>query len=476
MYFLSMVEVWERFGFYSIRGLLVLYLTKVFLFSDDKAYALFGAFTALIWLTPVLGGYVADKLLGYRRALIIGGTILTLGYALMAIPNTELFYFSLSLILVGNGFFKSSIASLVGTLYDGPNDPRRDGGFTIYYMGINIGGLIAPLVAGAIAVAYGWNAGFACASIGMLLGLLLFLWGQKMLGHRGAVPEPAKLKQKIFPGLSYSNAVYLGATVIAFLGYYLLYHVSLANYVLELIGAAIVVFYLLASFRQSHGDRNKMLGCLILIAFSIGFWVLYQQAPMTVNLFTERNVDRHLFGFTIPTVWFQALNPFFIIIATPFMNYLWSSTARSRFVIPTSLKFTAGILLMGLGFLVLVWASKLASNNGFVSGWWVVLSYGLQSVGELALSPIGLSMMTAMAPPRMSGMMVGTWFLASAASNAIAGVVAKIAGLPSTDITRTQALDIYSHAFSVYGWAAIAVGVGALLLVPLLRKMMGEHQ
>ncbi len=476
LYFLCAVELWERYGFYTMRSLLVLYMSKVLLFSDSTSYGLFGAFTALIWLTPVVGGNIADRYFGYQRSMIIGGGMFILGYALLAVHSQTTFYLALSLLLLGNGFFKPGVASLVGKLY-GKNDARRDGGFTIYYMFINLGGLLGPFLAGFIAYKYGWSAGFSSAAVGMLVGMVVFMLGRHKLGDKGKVPDLARLRQRFMLGLSNEHALYIGLLLLIFLGYWLLHHVQASNYVLELMTVVVLIAFFIMSFRQQKHVRNRMLGSLVLVIFSIAFWSLYQQAPMTVNLFTDRDVNRHIFGMLIPTSSYQSLNPIFIVLFTPILNSLWQKTGtKNRFYIPTSLKFTLGIILMGLGFLVLSFSVYHFANQGIVSSWWVVFSYALQSIGELAISPIGLAMMTAMAPKNMSGMMMGTWWLASAVSNAIGGSVAKLASVPKGEMTHIQSSHIYAHAFNIYGWVAIAVGIFSLLLVPVLKNMMGEKR
>lgn len=475
LYFLFMIELWERFGFYVMRGLLVLYLTKVFLFSDSKAYLLFGSFTALLWFTPVMGGYVADKILGFQRSLIIGAVAFIVGYGLLAFTDTRLFYLGLSLILVGNGFFKPNVASLMGTLYDGPKDPRREGGFTIYYMGINIGALIASVFAGYIAIKFGWHVAFASASLGLLIGLLTFLVGRRCLGERGQLTTKHWRKKIIFAGLTYEVAVYIGIVVLVAVGYVLLRGLNATNLLLAVFGGVLVTLFLIASFRREKEERNRMLACLFLIIFSIVFWVLYQQAPMTVNLFTERNLDRHVFGFTIPTVMYQSLNPFFIIACTPLMNWVWSRLNRSNLLFPIALKFAVATALMGLGFLVLNWSAHWFATAGKVSSWWVVLSYALQSIAELAIQPVGLAAMTALAPRNMVGLMLGMWFYASAVANAISGWIAQIANIPEHHMSAQTSLSIYAHAFAQFGWWTIAAAGLGLLFVPKLSKMMGER-
>lgn len=467
LYFLFIVEMWERFAFYIMTGLLVLYLTRIFLFSDSRSYVLFGIFSSLLWLTPSVGGVVADRWFGFRRAIILGGIFLAVGYSLLACRAHYLFYLGLGMILIGNGFFKANIPSLLGSLYDGPRDARRDGGFTIYYMGINIGALIGPLVAGVVVAKINWHAGFVVAAIGMVLGLAFFILGQGCLGDRGLAPSGKRGSM-----LLNSIIVYAAAIVSAVVGAVLLFHITLSTLLMFVCGGAILIFYLYTAMQQSKADRNRMLGCLALVTFAIAFWVLYQQAPMSLTLFTERNVDRHLMGIGIPTVDYQSLNPFWIFVLTPAMNWFWQKIKGTRFEMPTAMKFTIAITLMALGFLLVAYPALLTKTGENISSWWVVWSYGLQSLGELMLSPIGLSMMTAMAPKNKTGMMIGMWFLSSAVSNALAGYVAKFASIPKDLHNPLIASHIYGHAFVLYGVAALIVGGVALLCVPMLSKMM----
>jgi len=271
LYFLFVVELWERYAFYTVNGFLVLYLTKALLFSDDQAYGLFAAYSALIWLTPSVGGFLADRFLGFRKILMIGGILLTTGYAMLAIPSHNTFYIAMSFLLIGNGFFKPCIEGLLGALYQGAKDPRRDGGFTIYYMGINVGSMLGPLLSGYLAATYGWSIGFFAASIGMLIGLLIFIFGSNYLGNKGLAPElniiTEMTKPKIKPFiLNYGSII---AIIIA--GCFLLHHDNYSSLTVELLGAVIVIYYLISAFKQTKNDRNKMLGCLILVIFSIAF-------------------------------------------------------------------------------------------------------------------------------------------------------------------------------------------------------------
>lgn len=472
LYFLFLIELWERFGFYITRGLLVLYLAKLFLFTDSRAYLLFGAFTALLWFTPIIGGYVADKVWGYRRTLIVGALCFILGYGLLISTSIHMFYLGLSFILVGNGFFKPNVASLMGSLYD-KDDPRRDGGFTIYYMGINVGALLATVFAGALVEYWGWRSAFATSSAGMFIGLVLFLSGARVLGDRGLCTRDHLKSARWLGRITYSHLVYVLLALLIASGYVLLQLLLLANVVLAVFGTLFVALFIRNAMKRDVTERNRMLACLILILFSIIFWVLYQQAPASVNLFTERNVARTWFGHTIPTVTFQSLNPFFIITLTPVLNILWRKINKPNNFTSIPTKFVTATFLMGAGFLVLDIAARYFASDGLVNPLWLVLSYGLQSLGELILQPVGLAAMTALAPPDMVSIMLGLWFFASAIANALSGWVAQVADIPQSAVAATQSLHIYEHAFSLFGWSTIGFAAVGLLFVRKVGNMIG---
>ena len=473
LFWLSTIEVWERLGFYIMRGLLVLYMTNILNFTDAKSYTVFATFTALLWLTPALGGHLGDKILGQTRSVYFGGLLFAVGYGLLAIPGMTTFYLGLSFVLFGNGFFKANIPALVGGLYKNEKDPRRAGGFTLYYMAINIGGLTGILIAGPVAKLFNYYAAFACASAGMTISLILFYFVSRHL-KTGQAPSIAKLKKRFLGIISLENFTYLSSLILIVLSIFLLQHPKPSSYALEIVGAILVIYYLYSAFKQSTRSRNNMLGVLILILISIAFWTLYQQAPMSITLFTERNVNREVFNLAIPTVWFQGLNPFFIILLSPMLNEWWKRSMGTRWHLSTPGKFVLGTFLMALGFLLLGYASSQANNNSLVSPWWIVGSYGLQSLGELLVSPIALAMISAVAPRHLIGMMMGTWWLASAISNALGGVVAQWAALPEHGMSPAFSLHIYGSAFYEYGWLAMLATYLAWLLVPWLKSMMNE--
>lgn len=472
LYILFFTEMWERYGFYTMRGILVLYMTKILLFSNNHSYAIFGAFTALIYLTPSAGGYIADQLLGFRRAIMGGAVILAIGYALLAVPGTEFFYYGLSCIIIGNGFFKPNVSGIVGQLYE-RNDPRREGGFQIFYAGINIGGIIPPLVTAAVIALYGWHAVFIMASIGVLVGLAVFSIGFRKSALHGVVPEHTRSNKKNIT----LYAVLLIGTLLAIVGFrFLTQHTTVANYVLFSMGTLFFLFSITKSFAYDQKRRYRLWVCHILIVFSVIFWVLYQQGAMSLTIFTEFNLNRTFFGWTIPTVMFQALNPIAIIAFAPLCSWLWKFLDRYKMNPSIPVKFALGTILMGAGFAMMPLILMKTSSSGQISFWWVVLSYLLQSIGELLLSPVGLSMITELSPLAMVGLMMGAWFFASAVANALAGLASQwttvAAGSNNPLITDPS----YAHVFGILGWSSIAAGIIVLFFCPRLKRMIGRHK
>ncbi len=469
---LFFAELWERFGFYTIQSLLVLYLVKVFLFSDTKAYGLFSAFSALIYTTPVIGGYLADKFLGYRAAIILGAVLYIVGYFLLGIPHNPFFYEALAFLIWGNGFFKSSVSSFLGTLYH-ENDIRRDSGFTIFYMGINIGSFLAPIVCTAIALRFGWNYGFATAGLGMVIGLINCLWGFKQHFHENGFPPHSQILSKKF-FYKFSNLhVFMVALILALiLTSYLMNFQNLVNYGLIVFSILTMLFILLKSFAYKGQQRQKLWALIILIIFSIVFWSLYMQTFLSITLFINRNVDRHFFDWMIPTAMFQSINPFFIIVLSPLFAKLWIVLGKKKKDFSAPTKFALGIFFIGLGFLGLGTSIEFGSHAGIISSIFVIGLFFLQTCGELSLSPVGLSAVTQLAPKDLTGMLMGVWFLALAAAYAVAGKIADLTAIPEKIDTSIHSAQIYAHNFLVFGLLAIVSALVLFLLVPFLKRMI----
>lgn len=469
LYLLFFTEMWERFGFMSLQTMFVLYLSHVFHFSDHHAYLLLGAFGAFQWLSPVPGGYLADRFFGFQRAIIIGSCLFACGYLISALPHKSWFLLGLTLLILGHGLFKPNVSSIVGSLYQ-PDDPKRDSGFTIFYMGVNIGTLIPPLFIGSLIASYGWYWGFLLASVGMLVSLLTFLLGRKRLQQRGNMPEHSVLKNKQQSKQFYLS--FIAGCIVAVAFCYLVMLVPRTSDVLFIVASVIILAIVIRiTLHLQKTDRNNMLVCVILTVISIGFWSIYMQCFSSFMLFADRNLDLHLLGFKIHPEFTQMFNPMFIILLSPILSLVWPYLNRKNKNPTYPVKFALGISSMAIGLLLLALCIKVFNHHGYTSAWFMVLSYLFQTIGELVLSPIGLSMISALAPKKYVGMMMGIWFLSIAAAFAIGGELATIADVPK-HATLLQSQDIYMHAFFDYGWLGAVLAVIAFLAAPKLKKMI----
>lgn len=499
LYICFMTEMWERFSYYGMRALLIFYLTQHFLFGDDKAFLIYGAYTALVYVTPMIGGILADRYLGARKAVTMGALLLVAGHFGMAFEGSvaqevvgadgttsivrdpfflNVFYMSLALIICGVGFLKANISTIVGSLYP-QNDARRDGGFTIFYMGINLGAFGGALAAGWLGQNWGWGYGFGLAGIGMLGGLYIFLKGQPLLKGHAEPPDAARLTAPAFAGLSQEKLIWLGTLVGVFVIWQLIQHQELIGDLLNGFGALAILIVMIYSFTQcTPEERDRMIVATVLILSSILFWALFEQTGSSLNLLTDRNVDRVVFGYEIPASMFQSVNAAFIFMLAPLFNILWIKLAAAGREPSTPVKFGLGIIQLGLGFLVLVFGMGLA-GDGSTALIWLVLIYLLHTMGELCLSPVGLSMVTKLSVARVVGMMMGAWFLASGFANFVS---ARIAQLTSAETHGGEVVDAaaaaatYAEVYTNVGLLAVGVGVFMILISPLLRKgMHGIH-
>jgi POT family proton-dependent oligopeptide transporter len=485
-------ELWERFSFYGMKYLLLLYLTKYHLFGDEAGLDVLGAYAGLVYTTPVIGGMLADRYLGMRKSVIFGGVLLVLGHLGMAFEGAQayldngtvirdtgalqVFYFSLALIIVGVGFLKPNISTIVGRLYR-ENDSRRDAGFTIFYMGINIGSFIATLFCGWLGETYGWRYGFGAAGVGMILGLITFSWGQRYLEGKAEPTDPELLRGKVFAGLSREWLIYIGAIVSLFFVWRLVQFNWLVHDIL--VGLSFAVLVGLGWFLAKHCtpvERHRMLVLIVLIISSVVFWALFEQSAASMTLFADRVVDRSAFGVEFTASQLGSLNALFIMLVAPFMAWLWVGLGKRGWEPTTPTKFALGILQGGLGFGALVLGTQSPDAAGKVALIWLVLAYFLHTTGELCLSPVGLSAVTKLAVPRVVGVMMGAWFLASAYAELAAAQISKLAAIKTdagqiTDVAA--ALSTYGELFAKLLWVGLAVGVFMLLLSPLLRK--GTH-
>ncbi|MDR7155423.1 POT family proton-dependent oligopeptide transporter [Sphingobium xenophagum] len=475
LFLLFFAEMWERFSYYGMRAILIFYLTKHFLFGEDRAYLLYGAYTSLVYITPVIGGYLADRFLGPRKAVLVGGVFIAIGHFLIAITEgpggqdgffLNGFYLALASIIVGTGFLKANISVLVGELYP-RDDARRDPAFSIFYMGINVGGMMGPIICGLLGELYGWSWGFGAAGVGMLLGLVMFVWLKPWLLGKGEPPAPAQLRAPVAAGLSQEWIIYLGAALGVVAIWLVIRYAELLGY--ALLGfAALTVLYIVWRTMKTLGkvDRDRMFAALFLIALNPLFWGLFEQTGSSLNIFTDRNVDRVLFGWEVPASMFQSVNSVFIILLAPLFAVLWTILDKRRLEPSSPAKFGIGLILCGAGFLVLVAGAAMAGEN-LTPVLFVFLIYLFHTMAELCFSPVGLSAMTRLSVPSMVGLVMGTWFLAMAAGNFIAGLIARATGSGDAGGV-TQVLDVYSRI----GWFSIVVGGLVLLVSPYIKRLM----
>jgi POT family proton-dependent oligopeptide transporter len=474
---LFFAEMWERFSYYGMRAILVFYLTKHFLFDEKPAYGIYGAYTSLVYITPVIGGYLADKYLGARKAVLAGGVFISTGHLLIALvegPQGQQgaylngFYLGLAFIIIGTGFLKANISVLVGQLYP-RGDTRRDGAFSIFYMGINLGAFIGPILVGYLGERVGWSYGFGAAGIGMLLGLVVFVLFRRELHDAGQPVDPERLARCTVLGLSCEWVIYLSAIVAVGIAWLLVRNNDIVG--LGLGGFALLtVAYILwrSVFTLPRVERDRIFAALYLIALSPLFWALFEQAGSSLNVFTDERVDRHLFGWEMPASWFQSVNSFWIITLAPLFGYLWTSLGKRGLEPSAALKFALGLIQIGLGFLVLV--AGAGTNGAMTPMIFVVLLYMLHSMAELCFSPVGLSSMTRLSTRHMVGLMMGTWFLATAGGNWLASKIAQATGVEG--VSTDHVLDVYS----TIGWWVIGVGIAAVPLSWLITRLMHLDQ
>ncbi len=419
---LFFTEMWERFSYYGMRAFLILYMVAPASagglgFTDQDAASIYGTYTGSVWLAAIFGGLVADRFLGQYRSVFVGGVVIALGHFTLAFKALPFFYTGLALIVIGTGLLKPNVSTLVGSLYEA-GDSRRDAGFSIFYMGINLGAFIGPLIAGYLAQRVDWHAGFACAGVGMVLGLVQYVLGKKRL-------QPALDRLAAQPKAAASENPGAGGGFTA-------------------------------------AEWKRMGAVVILFLFAALFWGAYEQAGSTLNLFADRYTRLSVLGFSFPSSWFQSVQPIFVILLAPVFAWLWIRLGKREPSSPA--KFAWGLFFMGLAFLVLVPAASLAqSGTGIrVSPWWLVGAYFISELGELCLSPVGLSVVTKLAPVRVVGLMMGVWFLSNALGNKLAGWAA---GFFSTMPLPTL--------FGTVAGVTLVAAVLMFLLVKPVRNLMG---
>lgn len=414
LYILFFTEMWERFSYYGMRALLVYYMIKQLFFTQETASQIYGLYTGFVYFTPFFGGLLADKYLGQRKTVILGGVLMIIGQFMLSVES--LFFPALVILIFGNGAFKPNISTQVGNLYD-INDSRRDSAFSIFYVGINLGAFFSPLICGTIGELYGWKYGFMAAGVGMIGGLILYIYGQKYLAPDNVMKKT--MEHKVAPA---------------------------------------------QKVPLESSDKNKILGLMVLCFFNIIFWGVYEQQGNTMALWADNNTNRHIFGtaWEMPATWFQSINPLMIFILTPLITFLWSKQSRRKSEPSSVSKMGIGCILLGLSFLLMIPAAREFAATGTSSAWWQISCLFVLTVGELYLSPVGLSLVTKLAPVHMVSMLMGMWFLSSFFGNYMCGFLGMFwEKMPKETF------------FLMLTTLAFIAGAGIFLLRKPLKKAMG---
>jgi POT family proton-dependent oligopeptide transporter len=452
---LFFTEMWERFSYYGMRALLVLYLVNSLNYSESDALHIYAVYTGLVYLTPLIGGYLADRFLGTQKSIFIGGLTMMIGHFLMAFP--DYLYLAIGMLIIGNGYFKPNISSLLGRLYKS-NDLRRDSGFSIFYVGINLGAFLAPLIVGYVGETINWHYGFAIAGFGMLAGLIQFYYGQNKIIKEDTTLQSKKLKLADWGLISIISIINIPLILLI-----LEVNQVLNNYFFEILLALITLisFYLLSRKKQlisAKEDLKKIIYIGVLSIFVIFFWVGFEQAGGSLTLFANNSVDRNFLGFIIPASFFQSINPLIIILIGPMIANFWLRVDRSKNNINTPQKMGLGLLLLAGGFFLITLVNTASDTS--ISLWWLVGVYFLHTLGELCLSPIGLSMVSKVSPKKIASLMMGFWFLSSAVANFMAG---KLPG-----ILQSNNLDLFSFLMVT----SLIAGLLLLLISTFMEKLV----
>ncbi|WP_164117279.1 peptide MFS transporter [Sphingorhabdus sp. Alg239-R122] len=473
LFVLFLAEMWERFSYYGMRALLIFYLVQHWMFSDSEASIIYGAYTALVYITPVVGGYLADKYLGQRKAVLFGAVLLTIGHFFMAFegsggqsdPVINVFWLALALIIVGSGFLKANISVIVGQLYS-RTDIRRDPAYTIFYMGINVGAATASIICGYLGQTYGWQYGFGLAGIGMLIGLIFFVLGKPLLMGKGEPSNPEYLRETV-GGFKREWLFYgIGLLMVA-LCWTLVQYQQVVGYFLGGFGAILVGYVMLTAVTKlTSEERDRIFAAMFLIFVSIVFWALFEQAGSSLNLFTDRHVDRA----GVEASMFQSINAIYIILLAPVFAMIWQFLGQRGAEPSAPMKFGLGVVQVGIGFLVLVWGARSVGIDIPTPVIFIFLLYLLHTTGELCLSPVGLSAMNRLAPSHMASLIMGVWFFASATGNFAAGLIASATG--AEGVGETAGKEVVLDVYQTVGLYAVGIGVAVMVISPFIKKLM----
>lgn len=468
-YLIFLIEIWERYGFYGVQALIVLFMVKHLGYTDKAADSMFAAFIALVFLLPAVGGYIGDNILGTKRTILMGAVLLSIGYALLSLHSlSHHIALPLAIIAVGNGFFKANPSSLLSKVYESV-EMNPDSGFTLYYMAINMGSFFSTAFSPVISSYYGWSAGFFASCIGLLLALGTFLCLKNWVKDYGSEPDHKPVvHSKLLGVVSLSFLLILAST-------FLLSHRKIMA---SLLGIGIIVFLLFYLYEMNRAKRTESRGMLLFIILffqAVVFFVIYFQMPMSLTLYTLRNVDHHILGFPVEAASFQALNPIWIVAMSPVMAFIYQNLSSKQRDPSMATKFALGTLLAGLSMLVLP-IGNLFASQGIANSGWLVLCYFLQATGELLVSALGLSMVTRYIPQRLTGFVMGFWFMSTSIASIISGFIAGLANIPKEVTDPLISLPIYSHLFTEIGLITVGIAAVMFLCTPLLNRLdKSEH-
>lgn len=490
LFYLFFAELWERFSFYGMRALLTLYMVqeifKALVDRDAATAMVYASYGSLVYASTVIGGQISDKILGMRSSIFLGGILMSVGHFVLAVENDIAFFLALAFIIVGNGFFKPNISTFVGSLYE-EGDVRKDSGFTIFYMGINIGGWAAPLLCGWLAASYGWHYGFGLAGIGMLTGLIFFWKGIKdnVFGDRG-LPPNQEVYEKAVIGIPQKNLIpilsLLSVPIIAYIlasykaiagGESFLGDETIVGLIFKIIGVAVVVYLGSIMMKSSVEERKKLFMAVLITFFMTMFWGFHELSGSVITLFASRNVALDGIMTAAQT---NSLNSMFIILLAIPISLLWGYLSKKNLNPRTPYKFGLGLVLAGASFYILAMSKGNADENGMVPFAYLFIMYLVISIGELFMSPVGLSKITDLSPKRIVAFMMGIWFLSSAYAFQIVGFISKQLAVESTDanVGGLDTLAIYTDGFELIAMYSVGAGLVVLLFSPLMKKLMGN--
>lgn len=474
IWYLFLAEMWERFSFYGMRGMLTIFMVEQLMMASKEANLKYGAIQAFVYTLAFIGGLFADKILGFRRSIFWGGLLMIIGSFILAFDPKNLFYFGISFTVVGTGFFKPNISSMVGTLYN-DGDNRRDAGFSLFYSGINIGALLGGYLCIKVANNYGWNQAFSLAGFFMIIGLSIFAFTQKSLGPIGLSPLRVQTDNspKSNP-LVKEVGVYVLSLLFIPAILQLVSNSQYTDYFMYTVGPLTLIYFIYELTKSTKDEIKKLVAALIFIIFSIFFWAFFEQSGGSLSLFARYNLHKDLLIFTFdPNEVNNSVNSLFVIVLSPLAGIIWMALAKKKFEPNSVVKFGLGFLFLGLAFYVFYATRLFADSNGMTSLNVFTLGYFVITIGELCLSPIGLSLMTKLAPKRLFGVMMGMWFLASAYGQYVAGIFGSEMSL-SNDASLMDKLNSYTDGYKDLGLYAVVCGVILILISPLIRKLMLE--